>query len=72
MSIHPLELMIAKFDLNVDEGKGGLNPSRDKNLRHVPQWEGCMCGLSTVVTPAGASSPMYREIHSHAYSIYMG
>ena len=22
---------------NVDEGKGGLNPSRDKKLRHVPQ-----------------------------------
>ena len=30
---------------NVDERKGGLNPSRDKNLRHVPQWEGCLAFL---------------------------
>ena len=29
-----------------------------------------MCGLSTVVTPAGASLLMYREIHSYANSIW--
>ena len=29
-----------------------------------------MCGLSTVVTPAGASLTMYREIRSYANSIW--
>ena len=29
-----------------------------------------MCGLSTVVTPAGASITMYREIRSYANSIW--
>ena len=29
-----------------------------------------MCGLSTVVTPAGASLLMYRDIHSYANSIW--
>ena len=29
-----------------------------------------MCGLSTVVTPAGASLTMYREIRPHANSIW--
>ena len=56
---------VTKFDFIVDEGKGGLNPSRDKNLRHG------MCGLFTVVTPAGASLPMYRERYSYANSIWM-
>ena len=31
---------------------------------------GRMCGLSTVVTPAGASLTMYREIRSYANSIW--
>ena len=31
---------------------------------------GRVCGLSTVVTPAGASLSMYREIYSHANSIW--
>ena len=31
---------------------------------------GKVCGLSTVVTPAGASLSMYREIYSHANSIW--
>ena len=29
-----------KFDFTVDEGKGRLNPSRDKKLRQAPQKEG--------------------------------
>ena len=29
-----------------------------------------MCGLSTVVTPAGASLTVYREIRSYANSIW--
>ena len=29
-----------------------------------------MCGLSTVVTPAGASLTMYREIRPYANSIW--
>ena len=29
-----------------------------------------MCGLSTVVTPDGASLTMYREIRSYANSIW--
>ena len=29
-----------------------------------------MCGLSTVVTPAGASLKLYREIRSYANSIW--
>ena len=29
-----------KFDFAVDEGKGRLNPSRDKKLRQAPQKEG--------------------------------
>ena len=31
---------------------------------------GRVCGLSTVVTPAGAFLSMYREIYSHANSIW--
>ena len=31
---------------------------------------GRMCGLSTVVTPAGASLTMYREIRPYANSIW--
>ena len=41
-----------------------------KNLRHVPQWEGCVAFLLFVVTPAGASLTMYREIRSYANSIW--
>ena len=42
------------------------------NLRHSqpPQSLNDSCGLSTVVTPAGASLTMYREIRSYANSIW--
>ena len=40
-----------KFDFTVDEGKGRLNPSRDKKVRQAPQKEGgerLLCGLLPV------------------------
>ena len=44
------------------------HPSRDKKSKACTA-VGRMCGLSTVVTPAGASLTMYREIRSYANSI---
>ena len=44
-------------------------PSRDKKSKARTAVER-MCGLSTVVTPAGASLTMYREIRSYANSIW--
>ena len=52
------------FDLNV-----GPDPSRDKKSKACTA-VGRMCGLSTVVTPAGASLTMYLEIRSYANSIW--
>ena len=43
--------------------------SRDKKSKARTAVER-MCGLSTVVTPAGASLTMYREIRSYANSIW--
>ena len=45
------------------------DPSRDKKSKARTAVER-MCGLSTVVTPAGASLTMYREIRSYANSIW--
>ena len=37
IDVKDLEFTECQLIFNVDEGKGGLNPSRDKKLRHVPQ-----------------------------------
>ena len=44
-----------KFDVTVDEGRGRLNPSRDKKIKQAPQKEGgrkkgkkTRCGLPPV------------------------
>ena len=45
------------------------HPSRDKKSKACTA-VGRLCGLSTVVTPAGASLTMYREIRPYANSIW--
>ena len=44
-----------KFGFTLDEGKGRLNPSRDKEIRQAPLKEGPVWP-SSCVTPAGAST----------------
>ena len=55
-----------KFYFTVDEGKGRLNPSRDKKLRQTPQKGGggksLLCGLPTV-WPRLVRPHINRKVH---------
>ena len=67
-----------KFDFTVDEGKGCLNPSREKTLRQALQKEDGEINhvwLSSCVTLAGASTSLTSRINgmatrTHTHKVY--